>query len=61
MELTSLPHPPVNKIPSIPFADEVSYWIAKETNSQVLGTDLCIPFIEEAQKNLVLPNMHAGL
>ena len=37
---------------------EVSYWIAQKTNSQVLGTDLCVPFIEEAQKKLVLPNLH---
>ena len=37
---------------------EVSYWIAQQTGMNVLGTDLCIPFIEQANKNLVLPNLH---
>jgi 2-polyprenyl-3-methyl-5-hydroxy-6-metoxy-1,4-benzoquinol methylase len=36
---------------------EVSYWMAQQTGKQVLGTDLCIPFVEEAQKKLVLPNL----
>jgi 2-polyprenyl-3-methyl-5-hydroxy-6-metoxy-1,4-benzoquinol methylase len=36
---------------------EVSYWIAEKTKMAVLGTDLCGPFIEEANKNLVLPNL----
>lgn len=36
---------------------EVSYWIAEKTGMQVLGTDLCIPFVEEANQKLVLPNL----
>lgn len=36
---------------------EISYWIAEKTNANVLGTDLCVPFIENAQKQLQLPNL----
>lgn len=36
---------------------EVSFWIAEKTGMNVLGTDLCVPFIEEAKKNLLLPNL----
>lgn len=36
---------------------EVSFWIAEKTKHRVLGTDLCVPFIENAKKNLVLPNL----
>lgn len=36
---------------------EVSFWIAQQTKLDVLGTDLCVPFIENAQKKLVLPNL----
>lgn len=36
---------------------EVSYWIAQQTNMQVLGTDLCVPFIETAKLKFVLPNL----
>ena len=36
---------------------DMSYYIAKNTNNTVLGTDLCVPFIEEAQKSFVLPNL----
>ena len=36
---------------------EVSFWIAQKTGAAVLGTDLCVPFIEDARKKLVLPNL----
>ncbi|MCW5908707.1 MAG: class I SAM-dependent methyltransferase [Chitinophagales bacterium] len=36
---------------------EVSYWLAQQTKAQVLGTDLCVPFIEDARKKFVLPNL----
>jgi len=37
---------------------EVAYWLAKKGNAQVFGTDLCVPFIEEARKQYRLPNLH---
>jgi len=36
---------------------EVSYWIAEATGNQVTGSDLCIPFIEDAKKLYQLPNL----
>lgn len=36
---------------------EVSYWMAEQTPAQVLGTDLCVPFIEDAKKKYQLPNL----
>src|SRR3989344_6391739 len=36
---------------------EVSFWMAKQSSAQVLGTDLCVPFIEEAIKKYPLPNL----
>lgn len=36
---------------------EVSFWIAQKTGMQVLATDLCVPFIDQAKKNLQLPNL----
>ncbi|MFZ4400516.1 MAG: class I SAM-dependent methyltransferase [Bacteroidales bacterium] len=36
---------------------DISYYIAKNTNNKVLGTDLCQPFIDEANKTFVLPNL----
>jgi 2-polyprenyl-3-methyl-5-hydroxy-6-metoxy-1,4-benzoquinol methylase len=36
---------------------EVSFWIAEQTKMNVLGTDLCIPFIEQADQKFVLPNL----
>src|SRR5258706_10797993 len=36
---------------------EVSYWMAKESSNNILGTDLCVPFIEEANKKYQLPNL----
>lgn len=40
---------------------EVSYLLAKKTNSQVLGTDICTPFIEEAQNRYMLENLEYRL
>lgn len=36
---------------------EVSYWLAEQSGAQVLGTDLCVPFIEDAAKKYLLPNL----
>jgi 2-polyprenyl-3-methyl-5-hydroxy-6-metoxy-1,4-benzoquinol methylase len=35
----------------------VSYYIAKKTGIQVIGSDLCEPFIEEAKEKHILPNL----
>ncbi|MEO6315839.1 MAG: class I SAM-dependent methyltransferase [Chitinophagaceae bacterium] len=35
----------------------VAFTIARQTNMQVLGSDLCIPFIEEAKSQYKLPNL----
>ena len=34
-----------------------AYCIAKKTNNHVLGTDICLPFIEHAKKEYQLPNL----
>jgi 2-polyprenyl-3-methyl-5-hydroxy-6-metoxy-1,4-benzoquinol methylase len=36
---------------------EISYMLAKKTGSYVLGTDLCVPFIEKANKEYAAPNL----
>jgi SAM-dependent methyltransferase len=36
---------------------EMSYLVAKKTNAELLGVDLCVPFIEEARKKHSLPNL----
>jgi 2-polyprenyl-3-methyl-5-hydroxy-6-metoxy-1,4-benzoquinol methylase len=36
---------------------EVSFWIAEKTGMQILATDLCVPFIDQAKENLMLPNL----
>jgi len=36
---------------------EVSYWIAEKTKQQVLGTDLCKPFVDDANEKFKLPNL----
>jgi SAM-dependent methyltransferase len=36
---------------------EVSFWLAQQTGKQVLGTDLCVPFIEGAKQKYLLPNL----
>ena len=33
------------------------YMLAQKTGMNVLGTDLCVPFIEDARKNYQLPNL----
>lgn len=35
----------------------VSYVIASKTNMQIIGSDLCVPFIENAKKKYILPNL----
>ena len=35
----------------------VSYYIAGKTNMEVTGSDLCLPFIEEAKGKYILPNL----
>src|SRR5688500_5769603 len=34
-----------------------SFLLAQKTQMKVLGTDLCVPFIEEARKNFSLKNL----
>ncbi len=36
---------------------ELSYLLAKKTKGNVIGSDLCTPFIDEARKNYSLPNL----
>jgi len=36
---------------------DISYYIAKNSKYTVLGTDLYQPFIDEASKNFILPNL----
>lgn len=36
---------------------EISYWIAEQTKEFVLGTDLCVPFIEQAKSKFQLANL----
>ena len=36
---------------------EVAFWMAEKTVANVLGTDFCVPFIEEAKKNFHLENL----
>ena len=36
---------------------EVAYWIAEATSNEVIGSDLCVPFIEEAGQHYQLPNL----
>lgn len=36
---------------------EVSFWMAEQTPAKVVGTDLCVPFIEEAKTKFQLPNL----
>jgi 2-polyprenyl-3-methyl-5-hydroxy-6-metoxy-1,4-benzoquinol methylase len=36
---------------------EISFWIAEATQHKVIGSDLCVPFIEEARTNYNLPNL----
>jgi ubiquinone/menaquinone biosynthesis C-methylase UbiE len=36
---------------------EIAYWVAEQTGAHVLGTDLCVPFIEQARRRPRLPNL----
>ncbi len=36
---------------------EIAHWIAEKIPGKVLGTDLCVPFIDSAKKKFVLPNL----
>jgi len=36
---------------------EVSFWIAEKTKHNILGTDLCTPFINNAKQKFLLPNL----
>jgi 2-polyprenyl-3-methyl-5-hydroxy-6-metoxy-1,4-benzoquinol methylase len=36
---------------------ELSYWIAESTGNNVIGSDLCIPFINDASQHYQLPNL----
>jgi SAM-dependent methyltransferase len=36
---------------------EVSFWIAQQTGAFVTGTDLCVPFIEDAAAKYQLPSL----
>lgn len=36
---------------------DLSYFLAQNPDNKVLGTDLCLPFIEEAKKKYSLPNL----
>ena len=40
---------------------EIAFWMAEKTPAQVLGTDLCVPFIENANKKYQLPNLRYGV
>jgi 2-polyprenyl-3-methyl-5-hydroxy-6-metoxy-1,4-benzoquinol methylase len=40
---------------------ELSYLLAKQTNQSVLGTDICIPFIECAKNTYSHPKLEFGL
>lgn len=37
---------------------EVSFWLARATGVEVVGTDICVPFIESARLRYSLPNLH---
>lgn len=36
---------------------EIAHFVAEKTKAQVIGTDICVPFIEEARKIHQLPNL----
>ena len=35
-----------------------SFFLARKTGLRVLGTDICVPFVEEANRRFQLPNLH---
>ncbi len=36
---------------------EISYWMAQKIDAKVIGTDLCVPFIEDAKKKFQRSNL----
>lgn len=36
---------------------EVAFWIAEKVKSNVLGTDICVPFVDGANEKYKLPNL----
>lgn len=36
---------------------ELAFMMAQKTNCQILGVDICVPFIEQARKNFSRPNL----
>lgn len=36
---------------------EIAHFVAQKTKAQVIGTDICVPFIEEAKQKHILPNL----
>jgi 2-polyprenyl-3-methyl-5-hydroxy-6-metoxy-1,4-benzoquinol methylase len=36
---------------------EIAYWVAEQTPHNVIGSDLCVPFIEQAKKTYIKPNL----
>lgn len=36
---------------------EIAHFVAEKTKAQVIGTDLCVPFIEQAKEKHILPNL----
>ncbi len=36
---------------------EISYFLANKTKAEILGTDICLPFIEDSRKNYSSPNL----
>ncbi len=36
---------------------DIAFMLAQKSNMHVLGTDLCVPFIEEARKNFIHPKL----
>ena len=36
---------------------EISYFLSQKTKAEVLGTDICLPFIEQSRKEYIAPNL----
>jgi 2-polyprenyl-3-methyl-5-hydroxy-6-metoxy-1,4-benzoquinol methylase len=36
---------------------EISYFLSQKTNAEILGTDICLPFIEKSKKEYSSPNL----
>jgi ubiquinone/menaquinone biosynthesis C-methylase UbiE len=56
--ISQMPLPPGGKILEIGCGlGTNAFMIAQKTRANVLGTDLCVPFIRKAQQKYVLPNL----